>query len=80
MRRRDEPGDEIEERRLAATRRSQQCYEFAAPDDEVDGSERARSVRVDLVGSGDGDDALRTIGVQGRTFTSLTIDSAYADV
>jgi len=38
MRGRDETGDEVEQRRLAAARRTEQRDEFTAPDDEVDGS------------------------------------------
>jgi len=81
MRRRDEPGDEVEQGGFTAARRSEQCHELAAADGEVDRGERPRAVRVDLVGPGDGDDgcALRGTCAQGRTFTSLTIDSVQAD-
>jgi hypothetical protein len=52
---------------------------------EVDRRERARAVRVDLLGARDGNDrngpdaASRRRRIQGRTLTSRTIDSVNAD-
>ncbi len=43
--RRDEPGDQVEQRGLAAAGRPEQRQEFAALDGEVDRRERARAVR-----------------------------------
>ena len=51
---------------------------------EIDGRERARAVRIDLLGAGNRDDG-NALGVccgrciQGSTFTSRTIDSVNAD-
>ncbi len=83
--RRDQPGDQVEQRRLAATRRSEQRQEFAATNLEIDRRERARAVRIDFLGAGDRDDgnalgaALGRRRNQGRTLTSRTIDSVNAD-
>ena len=78
--RRDEPGDEIEERGLAAAGGPEQRQEFAALDGEVDRRERARAVRVALLDAGQRDDRLacRRDGAQGRTLTLRTIDSVQA--
>ena len=81
----DESGDQVEKRRLATPRRAEQCEEFAFVDLEIDRRERARAVRVDLLGTRDGNDwnasafASRTLRAQGRTFTSRTIDSVNAE-
>jgi hypothetical protein len=79
--RRDESGDEVEQRRLAAAGGSEQRQEFAAADFEIDGRKRPRAVRIDLLGARDRDDG-RGGGTpggirqgQGSTLTSRTIDS-----
>ena len=57
--RRDEPGDEIEQRRLAAAGGAEQRQEFTAADVEVDRCERPRAVGKNLLGAGDRDDRRR---------------------
>ena len=77
-RRRLEARDQVQQRRLAAARGSQDRQELAAPDLEVDGIERARSIRPGLGRAVDGDRRrVRSVAqgrgsTQGRTLTPRT--------